>query len=79
MSSASMSTASSSVRLVSDSALPAGVRVTQLQPALGSIVSGFRFDGQPPGDEAELEAALKAAGARTGDEIEIGDELLELQ
>jgi GTPase len=40
---------------------------------------GFRIAGQPPGDEAELEAALKAAGARTGDEIEIGDELLELQ
>jgi len=57
MSSASMSTASSSVRLVSDSALPAGVRVTQLQPALGSIVSGFRFDGQSPGDE--FRAALR--------------------
>jgi taurine dioxygenase len=51
------STASSSVRLVSDSALPAEVRVTQLQPALGSIVSGFRFDGQPLGDE--LRAALR--------------------
>ena len=57
MSSASISTASSSVRLVSDSDLPAGVRVTQLQPALGSIVSGFRFDGQSPGDE--FRAALR--------------------
>jgi taurine dioxygenase len=52
-----MSTASSSVRLVSDSALPAGVHVTQLQPALGSIVSGFRFDGRPLGDE--FRAALR--------------------
>ena len=42
-----MSTVTNAVRLVSDSAMPAGVRVTQLQPALGSIISGFRFDGQP--------------------------------
>jgi GTP-binding protein len=41
--------------------------------------SGFRIAGQPPADEAELEAALKAAGARKGDEIEVGDELLEFQ
>jgi len=40
---------------------------------------GFRIAGQPPGDDAELEAALKAAGARKGDAIEVGDELLELQ
>jgi len=40
---------------------------------------GFRISGEPPSDEAELEAALKAAGARTGDEVEIGDEVLELQ
>jgi GTP-binding protein len=40
---------------------------------------GFRIAGQPPGDEAELEAALKAAGARKGDEIEVGDESLEFQ
>jgi taurine dioxygenase len=52
-----MSSASSSVRLVSDSALPADVRVTQLQPALGSIVSGFRFDGHPLADE--FRAALR--------------------
>src|SRR5262249_60241279 len=46
-----MSIAVSSVRLVSDSAMPAGVRLSQLQPVLGSIVSGFRFDGQPLKDE----------------------------
>jgi GTP-binding protein len=40
---------------------------------------GFRVAGEPPTDEAELEAALKAAGARTGDEVEVGDEVLELQ
>jgi GTP-binding protein len=39
---------------------------------------GFRVTGSPPEDE-ELEAALKAAGARTGDEVEIGDEVLELR
>ena len=39
------------VRLVSESAMPAGVRVSQLQPALGSIISGFRFDGRPLSDE----------------------------
>jgi hypothetical protein len=32
--------------------------------------------GTPP-DEEELEAALKAAGAKSGQEIEIGDEVLE--
>ena len=46
-----MSTSTNAVRLVSDSAMPAGVRVSQLQPALGSIVSGFRFDGRPLDDE----------------------------
>ena len=39
---------------------------------------GFRVTGSPPEGE-ELEAALKAAGARTGDEVEIGDEVLELR
>src|SRR5215210_190017 len=39
---------------------------------------GFRITGTAPeGDE--LEAALKTAGARTGDEVEIGDEVLELR
>ena len=46
-----MSTATNAVRLVSESAMPAGVRVSQLQPALGSIISGFIFDGRPLNDE----------------------------
>jgi GTPase len=37
---------------------------------------GFRVIGKPPAEE-ELEAILKAAGARTGDEVELGEELLE--
>ncbi|MBX5475016.1 MAG: GTPase ObgE [Thermoleophilia bacterium] len=37
---------------------------------------GFRVAGAPPAP-AELEAILKAAGAREGDEVEIGGELLE--
>ena len=32
--------------------------------------------GTPP-DEEELEAALRAAGAKSGQEVEIGDEVLE--
>ena len=39
---------------------------------------GFRITGTVPEGE-ELEAALKAAGARTGDEVEVGDEVLEVQ
>jgi GTP-binding protein len=40
--------------------------------------SGFRVTGTPPpGDE--LEAILRAAGAREGDEVEVGDETLEWQ
>ena len=36
---------------------------------------GFRVTGTPPeGDE--LEQALKAAGARTGSEVEVGDETM---
>ncbi|MDQ5820998.1 MAG: GTPase ObgE [Actinomycetota bacterium] len=38
---------------------------------------GFRVMGTPP-DEEELEAALRAAGAKSGQEIEIGEEVLEL-
>jgi GTPase len=38
--------------------------------------TGFRVAGRPPGDE-ELAEALKAAGAKEGDEIAIGDELVE--
>jgi GTP-binding protein len=40
---------------------------------------GFRIAGDVPADEEELSAALKAAGARKGDEVEVGGELLELQ
>jgi GTPase len=36
---------------------------------------GFRVHGRPP-SEADLEAALRAAGARRGSEVEIGDETL---
>jgi GTP-binding protein len=39
--------------------------------------SGFRVLGTPPSDEA-LERALKAAGARKGAIVEVGDEELEL-
>jgi GTP-binding protein len=38
---------------------------------------GFRVAGDAPHDEEELEAALKAAGARKGDEVEIGGEVRE--
>src|SRR2546423_9916960 len=37
---------------------------------------GFRVTGRPPAPE-QLEAILKAAGAREGDEVEVGDEVLE--
>ena len=39
--------------------------------------SGFRVVGTPPSEE-ELERALRAAGARTGATVEVGDEELEL-
>jgi GTP-binding protein len=39
---------------------------------------GFRVVGSPPG-EAELERALREAGARKGDEVEVAGEALELQ
>jgi len=38
---------------------------------------GYRVVGRPPGEE-ELEAALRAAGAKPGDEVLVGDEALEL-
>ena len=38
---------------------------------------GFRIAGDVPTDEEELSAALKAAGARKGDEIEVAGEVLE--
>jgi GTP-binding protein len=37
---------------------------------------GFRVTGTPPA-EAELEAILRGAGVRAGDEVEVGEELLE--
>jgi len=40
--------------------------------------SGFRVTGTPPAAD-ELEAILKAAGAREGDEVEVGEETLEWQ
>ncbi len=41
---------------------------------------GFRIAGDVPTDEEELAAALKAAGARTGDEVEVdGGDILEVQ
>src|SRR5262245_46213861 len=39
---------------------------------------GFRVHGRPPSDD-ELEAALRAAGARRGSEVEVGDETLVLE
>jgi GTP-binding protein len=39
---------------------------------------GFRVTGTPP-PAAELEAILKSAGVREGDEVELGDETLEWQ
>jgi GTP-binding protein len=38
---------------------------------------GFRVAGDAPEDDEELAAALKAAGARKGDEVEVGDEVRE--
>jgi GTP-binding protein len=40
---------------------------------------GFRISGEVPADEQELTAALEAAGARRGDEVEVGGEVLEVQ
>ncbi len=39
---------------------------------------GFRVAGKPPQDEEELESALRAAGAKPGDEIEVAGEVMEL-
>ena len=40
---------------------------------------GFRITGAVPNDEEELAAALQAAGARKGDEVELEGEVLEFQ
>jgi hypothetical protein len=37
---------------------------------------GFRVTGRIPASD-ELEKALRAAGVRQGDEVEVGDEVLE--
>jgi GTP-binding protein len=39
--------------------------------------TGYRVAGKPPDDE-ELAAALKAAGAKPGDDVAIGDDVVEL-
>jgi GTP-binding protein len=39
---------------------------------------GFRVSGRPP-SPAQLEAILKAAGARAGDEVQLGEDVLEWQ
>jgi len=39
--------------------------------------TGFRVMGRPPGDE-ELAEALREAGAKEGDEVAVGDEIVEL-
>ncbi len=39
---------------------------------------GFRVTGRVPSGE-ELEEALRAAGAKTGDEVEVGEDVLEFQ
>jgi GTP-binding protein len=40
---------------------------------------GYRVVGAPPADEQELTAALRAAGARRGQEVEVGDEVRVLE
>jgi GTP-binding protein len=40
---------------------------------------GFRISGEVPSDQEELAAALEAAGARRGDEVEVDGEILEVQ
>jgi GTPase len=40
---------------------------------------GFRISGEVPADQEELDAALEAAGARRGDEVEVDGEILEVQ
>jgi len=43
-----MASSNSQLRVVSDStALPPGAHISQLKPAVGAVISGFRFDGKP--------------------------------
>jgi len=47
-----MSTPNPSLRIVSDqAALPAGTRISQIRPALGATIAGFKFDGKPLTEE----------------------------
>ena len=63
-----MSTANTPVRLVAETTMPAGVRVTQLQPAVGSLISGFRFDGRP------LEDAFRFLEEEDAERVPVVDE-----
>ena len=40
---------------------------------------GFRISGEVPSDQDELAAALEAAGAGRGDEVEVDGEIMEVQ
>jgi GTPase len=40
---------------------------------------GYRIAGEPPDDPEELEAALRAAGIRAGDEVDVAGEISEWQ
>jgi hypothetical protein len=40
---------------------------------------GFRIEGTPPANEDELDSALRSAGARKGDTVEVSGETLELE
>jgi hypothetical protein len=39
---------------------------------------GYRIAGRPPIDPEELEQALRAAGAKVGDQVVVGDRTLVL-
>ena len=49
-----------------------------LAPAIALAENGFRVTGRVPAGE-ELEEALRAAGAKTGDEVQVGEDVLEFQ
>ena len=53
------------------------VRPTRDLEEFGRALYGIgQYFGGPPTEE-QLEAILRAAGARAGDEVEVGEELLE--
>jgi GTP-binding protein len=71
------------VTLLADDSELVDYLVYRPQPARRSFrifrtEGGFRVTGTPPATE-ELEAILKAAGAREGDEVQVGEETLEWQ